>query len=71
MNHKRNIIIVASLALALSIFGFILDLNERVPSIFQNFIDISMMTTIFFAVGMMIYSIFVISINGVKSKLKV
>lgn len=68
MNHKKNIIIVASVALALSIIGFILDLNERVPSIYQNIIDITMMAAIFFSIGMMIYSIIAISANLMKSK---
>lgn len=66
MNHKRNIIIVASVALALSIFGFILDLNERVPSILQNIIDVVMMAAIFFSIGMMIYSIIALSLNKFK-----
>ncbi len=61
MNHKRNIIIVASIAIALSIIGFILDLNERVPSILQNIIDISIMAAVFFSIGMIIYSMVAIS----------
>lgn len=61
MNHKRNIIIVASVALGMSIVGFILDLNERVPSILQNIIDISIMAAVFFSIGMIIYSMVAIS----------
>lgn len=69
MKHKRNMIIVALVALFLSMIGFFLDLNERVPSILQNIIDVSIMTAIFFSIGMMLYSIYVISRYGMKSKI--
>jgi len=50
------------IAFSISILGFILDLNERVPNIWVNIIDISLMTIILFCV----LSTALLIVNGVK-----
>jgi hypothetical protein len=61
MKHTRNIKIIALIAFLLSIFGFIMDTEELVPSILQNLIDITLMTFIFFGTGMIVYGLIVVS----------
>jgi hypothetical protein len=48
MKIKKEILIIISISFLLSIFGFILDLNERVQNIWINIYEIVMMTGIIF-----------------------
>ena len=58
--HKRNLKKILGVAFGLSVFGFLLDLNELDPSLLQNGIDISLMTMLFFGAGFMVYVISVV-----------
>jgi len=59
---KSRFINFLMIAFSISILGFILDLNERVPNIWVNIIDISLMTIILFCV----LSTALLIVNGVK-----
>jgi hypothetical protein len=43
MSIKKDIIVIVAISLILSITGFVLDLNERVPDILTNIFEILMM----------------------------
>lgn len=53
--HKLNLKRILLSAFSLTIFGFVLDLNELDPSRIQNLIDITVMTSLLFALGCLIY----------------
>jgi hypothetical protein len=58
MKIKKEILIIISISFLLSIFGFILDLNERVQNIWINIYEIGMMTVIIFcALATIFYSL--------------
>ena len=49
-NIKLFLLIILINSFLLSIFGFVVDLGERVPSIAVNILDITMMTVILFTI---------------------
>lgn len=65
MNHQRNLRIMFITAFALSILGFILDLNERVPDIWVNIMDVVMMTFVLFIIIGFLYTIALLIKSGI------
>lgn len=61
MNHKKNLVLLLVLAFSLSVFGFILDLGERVPNIATNVIEITIMAVLMFGLFCLLYSIAVLA----------
>ena len=55
LKHKKNFKVILIIAFALSIFGFVMDLNELDKSLLQNFKDIILMTLLLFGAGLVIY----------------
>ncbi len=59
MKHKVIVLIILIISLILSISGFFVDFEERVPSIGVNVLDILLMTVLFFGFGIIIYLIMI------------
>lgn len=55
LKHKNNLKVILIISFGLSVFGFIMDLNELDPSLLQNFKDVTLMTVLLFGVGLVIY----------------
>jgi len=66
MKHKNNIKTIAIIAFSLSIFGFIIDLDELDPNIAHNILDIIMMMLIIFGSGLFFYALIVLSVKIIK-----
>lgn len=60
MKHKRNLIIIMLISLAISIIRFVLDSGERVPNVAVNIFEITVMTIIIFGIASSIYVIITI-----------
>lgn len=48
MKNKKEIVIIILISMILSVFGFVIDLKERVPDIKTNIYEIFMMGAIMF-----------------------
>ena len=68
LKHKKNLKVILMIAFLLSILGFIMDLNELEPSLFQNLKDISLMTVLLFGIGLAIYLFLVVIIILIPRK---
>jgi uncharacterized membrane protein YbhN (UPF0104 family) len=55
MKHKRNLLLLLLFSFGLAIFGFILDLGERVQNVWTNIQDISLMAFLIFGFTCLIY----------------
>lgn len=55
MVHKKEIISIAVISIAIAIIGFVMDLNERVPNIITNSMETLILSCLIFAVFAMFY----------------
>ena len=55
MVSKKDFIVIGIVSILLSVTGFILDLNERVPDIKTNVFEIFMMTGIIYGIISVFY----------------
>jgi hypothetical protein len=55
MINKKDILIIGIISILLTVIGFILDLNERIPNILLNIYEILIMSTIIFILISIIY----------------
>lgn len=55
MVSKKDFIVIGIVSILLSVTGFILDLNERVPDIKTNVFEIFMMTGIIYGIISIFY----------------
>ena len=53
--HRKITLKILLYSLILSVSGFLIDLNELDPSLFQNIKDIFLMTFLFFSFGVILY----------------
>ncbi len=58
MIKSSAIVKIFTVSLALSVVGFMLDWNERVPNFITNLKDVSLMTVVFFVFLCMTYMLF-------------
>jgi hypothetical protein len=66
MKNYKDLLLIVAISVILSITGFILDLNERVPDIRTNIFEIIMMAG--FAFGVIIFFYFPIKFLLSKSR---
>ncbi len=66
MKNNKDILVIVAVSVILSITGFILDLNERVPDIKTNIFEIIMMAGVMFG----IISIFYFPIKFIVNKFR-
>jgi len=66
MKIYKDLLIIGAISLILSITGFILDLNERVPDITTNIFETAMMAGVIFV----IISVFYFPIKLITYKLQ-
>ena len=55
MINKKDIIIIGIISILLTVIGFILDLNERIPNILLNIYEMLIMSAIIFIMISIIY----------------
>jgi hypothetical protein len=55
MINKKDILILGIISILLTVIGFILDLNERIPNILLNIYEMLIMSTIIFILISIIY----------------
>jgi heme/copper-type cytochrome/quinol oxidase subunit 4 len=55
MINKKDILIIGIISILLTVIGFILDLNERIPNILLNIYEILIMSAIIFILISIIY----------------
>lgn len=55
MKNSKDTLVIVAISVVLSITGFVLDLNERVPDIKTNIFEITMMAGVSFGVIAIIY----------------
>ena len=55
MINKKDILIIGIISRLLTVIGFILDLNERIPNILLNIYEILIMSAIIFILISIIY----------------
>jgi hypothetical protein len=55
MINKKDIIIIGIISILLTVIGFILDLNERIPNILLNTYEVLFMSAIIFIMISIIY----------------
>lgn len=70
MINKKDIIIIGIISILLTVIGFILDLNERIPNILLNIYEVLFMSAIIFIMISIIYlPVKLIIYKFIKSKL--
>jgi hypothetical protein len=70
MINKKDIIIIGIISILLSVIGFILDLNERIPNILLNIYEMLIMSAIIFILISIIYfPVKLIIYKFIKSKI--
>ena len=55
MINKKDILIIGIISILLTVIGFILDLNERIPNILLNIYEMLIMSAIIFIMISIIY----------------
>jgi hypothetical protein len=70
MINKKDIIIIGIISILLTVIGFILDFNERIPNILLNIYEVLFMSAIIFIMISIIYlPVKLIIYKFIKSKL--